>query len=291
MRNLVTIALQQIVASAGDGIWQAHRGCAALAGVLLLHDDLVAPEARGLIDTHIRTTLHGCDAPDGKEASLQFDRFARYLLDEIALDAREPKELGHDVIYTAYILRALDAFSIPPWRALLEGVRTLLRAIRASGPGWITVNGVNEPRAMLAPPGTGAKDAWSSFAGLERPRSMELGDMQLGHLLTHGHAISMLRRYTSLSLAGDLVAAHQRRLRTLQAATLEERDTTPLRRMAFDPRSPAYWKWIDTFGDMHGHALKYAYSFLDLRRDGVATRDCESFSRIVWPAHPASAFA
>jgi hypothetical protein len=45
-----------------------------------------------------------------------------------------------------------------------------------------------------------------------------------------------------------------------------------------------YWEEVDRRGDMHGHALKYAYSFLDLKSERITGADLDAFGRILWPA-------
>jgi hypothetical protein len=193
------------------------------------------------------------------------------------------------VIYGAYVLRALDVFAIEPWPSLLTAVVSLVREVKASGPGWISVNGRNEVRPIPMSCDRGEADCWTRFARLERPRSMEIGDMQLGHLLTHGHAIHMLRSYADASVIADMDVAHRRRTRCLEAARREEVDQAPLRTTAIDPRCERYWELMDAFGDMHGHVLKYAYSFLDLKGSAASSEDLQAFGRIVWPQLAAAA--
>jgi hypothetical protein len=117
---------------------------------------------------------------------------------------------------------------------------------------------------------------------------MEVGDMQLGHLLTHGHAIETLRSQGAKPLIDDLDLAYRRRVHGLRIANREEQNETALRRKAIDPREKPYWRFVDSFGDMDGHAIKYAYNFLSLRKNGISEVDLEAFGRIVWPALPAS---
>jgi hypothetical protein len=123
----------------------------------------------------------------------------------------------------------------------------------------------------------------NTFAQFGRPAPAEIGDMQLGHLLTHGHAIEILRAFGTKALMSDLDMAYRKRVRGLRAADLEQRDRTPLPRRAIDPRTRIYWELENRLGTMHGHVAKYAYSLLDLKRDLIANADLELFGRIVWP--------
>lgn len=83
--------------------------------------------------------------------------------------------------------------------------------------------------------------------------------------------------------------AHRRRTRCLEAARREEVDQAPLRTTAIDPRCERYWELMDAFGDMHGHVLKYACSFLDLKGSAASSEDLQAFGRIVWPQLAAAA--
>lgn len=286
MKAHVIAALQQIEESADRGIWDAHHGCAAIAGALLCSE--------GLVDMNSTRTVEQLAAPFAPLADyspktaersgppLTFDIFATKLLAELAIAADEPKELRHEVIYSAYVLEALDSFEITPWESLLESVTRLVLKIKASGPGWITINGKNELCALQeADESTGA-DCWSEFMAFDRPLPMEIGDMQLGHLLTHGHAITLLTKFGSVALARDLNIAYRKRLRGLRLANREQTDKSPLPLRQIDPRGKPYWSAAGELGNMHGHVLKYAYSFLDLRRNRIRPEDLESFGRIVW---------
>jgi hypothetical protein len=290
MKDLVVKALKQIEASAKTGIWEAHKGCSVVAGALLIEDSLIERDARSLVRALLERMLVAGPSFEGRgseaQGGLGLGPFSTSLVAELRPHARSPREIGHDVIYSAYVVKALDRFGITPWESLRDQVILLIRKIKASGPGWITINGTNEVRE-LPERGTGTEaDPWTIFSSFDRPRQMEAGDMQLGHVLTHGHAIWMSQAWAGQGLAGDFDIGLQRRLNGLRLANNDQRDKTPLRRRKVDPRTKEYWRLVEALGDMHGHAFKYAYSFLDLRRDGVSESDVESFSRIVWPDAP-----
>lgn len=290
MKKLAIQALRQIESSARKGIWDAHRGCSVIAGTLLLHDKLIDDGAALMIEAQIREVLDFQIEHPNPETGMSLSTFASRLLKELGVSAMEPREIGHDVIYSAYVLRALETFEIDPWNSLLDGLVTLVRKVKSSGPGWITVNGVNERREVSETVGTTDANYWSRFRDFKRPLSMEVGDMQLGHLLTHGHAIEMLRAFGTESLIVKLDLAHRKRLFTLARANLDEQSSTPLRQLALDPRAEKYWGYVESFGDMHGHVFKYAYSLIDMHREGLSEQDLESFCRIIWPGQPASVF-
>ena len=289
MKNLASKALRQIEASVASGIWEAHRGCAALAGVLLMHGRHVTGECEPIIKSRVHSLLEDANQQEELGGRVSFDAFKDHVVHELAVFPQEPRELGHDVIYGAYVLRALDVFDIEPPQSLLAAVVGLIRKVKDSGPGWISVNGRNEVRPIPKLFDMDETDCWTRFVQLERPRSMEIGDMQLGHNLTHGHALHVLRSYAHESLIADMDLAHRRRTRCLRDASCEEGDRAPLRNAAADPRREGYWTLMDSLGDMHGHVLKYAYSFLDLKRGAVSPEDLQAFGRIVWPQQAATA--
>jgi hypothetical protein len=290
MREIAVKALRQIEASALGRIWDAHRGCGLIAGALLVQEDLITDEAKASVRRLLVRTL--ASQQDSRlesferRRSLTREQFSTSLRAALLPDARVPREIGHDVIYSAYVMKALDRFGITPWESLLDRVRLLIDKIKASGPGWITVNGKNEIRELDAEGMRAEGDCWATFSGFDRPRPMEVGDMQLGHLLTHAHAIEMSRIWANQELVADFDLAYRKRLTGLWLANGDQRDKSSLPRRKLDPRAKGYWALVETLGDMHGHAFKYAYSFLELRRARVSPADLEAFSRIVWPDIP-----
>ena len=279
--------LVQIEHTASTGLWHAHWGCAVIAGALLIAENLVEAEAKHEIEALLRaiSTEQKGFVPERARPRLAMEKgqFTGQLLAELAINADDPREIGHAVIYSAYVLKALDAFGIAPWASLLDRLLGLVRAINASGPGWMTINAANEPRAFHEAEAKTTADYWTIFARFDRPLPMELGDMQLGHLLTHGHAIHMMEPYAGSGLTAAFDHAYRRRLPELRRANLAQKDLTPLPHRKIDPRSRHYWRQVPKLGDMHGHALKYAYSFLALRGGNISSADFESYGRIVWP--------
>jgi len=122
MRDLVAKALEQIESSAKTGIWDAHRGCALIAGALLLEDNLLDEGAKALARSLLDGLLGaGPRAPrKGSTGSprLEREQFVASLVAELTPNARAPREIGHDIIYSAYVVRALERFGIAPWESL-----------------------------------------------------------------------------------------------------------------------------------------------------------------------------
>ncbi|HEY1789346.1 MAG TPA: hypothetical protein VGJ73_14395 [Verrucomicrobiae bacterium] len=287
MKEYVVRALRQIEASAEKGIWEAHWGCSVIAGALLVEEKLIDNDAKASVASLLNSllTLHAGLSEEGIEDQNIVERkpFAEKLLAELAHDAKEPRAIGHDVIYSAYVLKAIDRFGIPPWESLLDRATRLVREVKAAGPGWITINGKKKFKTLDEAERKTDSNYWMIFSNFERPRSMEADDMQLGHLLTHGHSIDMIHGYASRELSADFDQAYRKRLHGLRLANEEEEEKLALPRRKLDPRTKEYWALVDSFGDMHGHALKYAYSFLDLKRDHISAADLEAYGRILWP--------
>ena len=289
-----TQGLLQIERTAGKSIWDAHWGCAVIAGALLMAEDLVEAEATPEIEALLKSISTGQHGFHDQAASLrqpmEITQFTKQLLDELAIRADEAREIGHGVIYSAYVLKALNYFEITPWKSLLVALTGLIRDINASGPGWITVNGTNESRILQAAEEKTSADYWTTFAKFDRSLPMEIGDLQLGHLLTHGHAIQMIAAHADADLIAAFDFAYRRRLHVLRLANPSQRDRTPLPLRKVDPRALNYWAAAEQLGDMHGHILKYAYSFLALRGRNISSADLEAYGRIVWPdkAFPAT---
>lgn len=279
-------ALRQIERSAGANIWDAHRGCAAIAGTLLIERRLIAGDAVPLVADLINRQLAdegGAGLATESAEALPLIPFVRETLAELAVDADHPRELAHDVIYSAYVVRALEQHAIAPWPGLRDALRRLVQNIKSSGPGWITVNRRNEVRPL---PDCDERpeqlNYWNIFSTFDRSRTMEAGDMQLGHLLTHGHALSLVTARVSPAQRGALNGGFRRRVRALDLANRDQSEHTPWLPRTLDPRTAAYWRLTERFDDMHGHALKYALSFLELCPNPNAA-DLVAFSRIVWP--------
>jgi len=285
MKEYATRALKQIESSSKKGIWGAHWGCAVIAGALLIDEKLIEGDAKasvtGLLESILKSQADFQEEGSEDRIFLRRELFERKLLAELAIKAEEPKELGHDVIYSAYTLRALDHFKITPWESLLDGVTMLVRKVKAAGPGWMTINGKKKfTKPDKADEKTEA-DYWTIFSNFDRSPLMEMGDMQLGHVLTHGHAIEMIRPWAGGALTADFDLAYRKRLHALHLANEEEKEKSVLPRRKLDPRKKEYWTLAESRGGMQDHVLKYAYSFLDLRRDRVSAADLEAYGRIL----------
>jgi hypothetical protein len=112
------------------GIWEAHRGCAVLAGALLIHENLVSNRAKEIILAKIQSLARADEDPPDSAKETPRSLFTDRLLKEVGISAQDPKEIGHDVIYSVYVLNTLDVLRIDPWESLLEGLITLVRSVK-----------------------------------------------------------------------------------------------------------------------------------------------------------------
>ena len=116
-------------------IWDPHWGCAVLAGRALLDEKLVESEARpyiqGVIDSIINSHPIGSPLQRISDGS----RTKSDVLSILTQGDPKVSQLGHDVIYSAYILSAVAADpqleSGPLWASVVR----LLNMIKKSGPG------------------------------------------------------------------------------------------------------------------------------------------------------------
>ncbi len=286
MKELAARALEDIEHSVPHGIWGAHNGCAILAGIFLIEENLIEEGAKEAVKQLLNSSRVKRDQQGNERRLISLGDFRERLISCLALDPEQVKEIGHDVIFSSYVLKALDFLSISPWESLLESMVELIGAIKESTPGWITVNGENQPRELDKVDSSLPTNYWHAFAALDRPIQMEIGDMQLGHVLTHGHAIEMFKLYGNKKSAVAFDIAYRKRLHGLLLANSEQKERTALPRRRLDPRLASYWRHVKTNGDMEGHVYKYAFSFLDLNRHDLRTEAFEAFGRVVWPNKP-----
>ncbi|MUT65833.1 hypothetical protein [Paenibacillus sp. NEAU-GSW1] len=114
---------------------------------------------------------------------------------------------------------------------------------------------------------------------------MEKGDMQRGHLLTHGHSITELKHAFHDAELASLDNSLFTRMDILAYANGLEKNqdecTPSITVSAGSPWEELYWE--QALSDCrHGHYYKYAYSYLKLNRmAGRKPSNFESFSKIL----------
>jgi len=278
--------------SESQTIWEPHWGCAVLAGQALLDEELVEADARPHVQAVVDSIIK--DHPTGgtarhipEESGTRED-----VLNILGQDTGAVYQLGHDAIYSAYILSTLAAHPGLERGQVWASAARLLDVIRKSGPGWITINGKNIVLRVPTTSGSGGKgvtlnkadDILKCFTGFNRSARMEKGDQQLGHLLTHVHAIYKLHRLGFTDLAEAASHSFWARVEILNHANMLEDEILPFEPLSFNPKEAVFWKLaMEKWTGGHGHLLKYAYSFLALRRESSLpeSETSKAFCRIL----------
>ena len=180
-----------------SNIWDGHWACAVLALIHLVEEKLVPGELESLIYHNLDKIVEEHANSDTYWNDKSYIDFRSGLIQLLIQNSHN--SIGHDVIYAFYILNALTGSDVPATAALYQAMKKILEGFTQSGPGFVTVNAEN----VVIHPDELEKSAeiieLTPVTLLElchtfsRPPQMEKGDMQLGHILTHGHAIMQLK--------------------------------------------------------------------------------------------------
>ncbi|MDQ0902377.1 hypothetical protein [Paenibacillus sp. V4I7] len=280
-----------MIESSQTNIWEGHWACAVLALIGVLEENLVPGTLEATIRKHLEKTVE--EHPNDKQyrAHKEYAGFRNGILSLLVKKDQSCHALGHDVIYAYYMLAALSRSEVPATVELYNAMTALLEGFAASGPGYVTINGnnividpedipVTTTRVQLTP-----AVVLDLFHNFQRPYQMEKGDMQLGHLLTHGHSILELKQvFRDHGLVQSETSLFTRVDILVYANGLEKNPTEydpPFKIPMSSPLEQPYWE--QAFADSrHGHYYKYAYSYLKLNRmAGRNLSDFGSFSRIL----------
>lgn len=194
-------ACQKMIESASSNLWDGHWACAVLSMARLLDERLLPaglePLVRRNLDQIVKEKGNQGIYDDEGEPKIGF---RPELLRLLIRNGGKDNSLGHDAIYASYMLDLIERSGIPATQELFDAMATMLQGFADSGPGYVTINGIHtvvqpgevpeaENQPELAP-----SSVLELFHAFSRPERMERGDMQLGHLLTHGHAVVELKR-------------------------------------------------------------------------------------------------
>ncbi|WP_237163255.1 hypothetical protein [Paenibacillus sp. BIHB 4019] len=280
-----------MIESSQAHIWEGHWACAVLALIGVLEEKLVPATLEAAILQNLEKTVE--EHPNEKLYRMDkaYAGFRDGILSVLIQRGQSCHALGHDVIYAYYIFEALSRSKIPVTAELFNAMTVLLEGFARSGPGYVTIN---ESNIIIAPeetPATATRVPLAPAAVLDlfhsfhRPYPMEKGDMQLGHLLTHGHSIIGLQQQFQEPRLVQLENSLFRRLDILAYANGLESNQPELA-PAFtttvsSPLEQPFWEQA-LKDSRHGHSYKYAYSYLKLNRmAGRNPSDFKSFSRIL----------
>ncbi|MGG4452020.1 hypothetical protein [Brevibacillus porteri] len=284
-------ACQQMIESSQSNVWEGHWACAVIALTELLEEKLVPAKLEDLIHNNLDKIVEEHANEQQYRANKQYEGFPAQMMRLLVQKNHTYHALGHDVIYTFYLLSMLSRSAIPATPELFDAMGKMIRGFVASGPGYVTVNGENIVIDPDGVPYTGVKLQLTPEAVLDllhhfqRPLQMEKGDMQLGHILTHGHAIVEMKEVYRHYVHDHLDPGFYARIDLLAYAnTLEENRVTfdsMVMETELNPLEPSYWEQA-LVESRHGHYYKYAYSYLRLcRMAGRAPSDFRLFQRIL----------
>lgn len=290
-------ACQKIIESSQCNMWDGHWACAVLALSNLLEEKLVLASLEPLIHENLTKTVEEHANEQPYRIIKKYAGFHNEMVSLLANKGQSLHAIGHDVIYTFYLTKMLSSSNVFATAELLDAIKRIVRDFAVSGPGFVTVNGENIVMDPGSIPDKGIKDRLSPETVLDflhhfrRTLFMERGDMQLGHMLTHGHAIVEFKHFSSKYAFDNLDSAFHARINILTYANqLEDKeigsdhsrldadaDSAP----ELNPLEPSYWQQA-LADSRHGHFYKYAYSFLKLSRmAGRTPSDFRLFSRIL----------
>ncbi|MFF0830523.1 hypothetical protein ACFYU8_26685 [Brevibacillus sp. NPDC003359] len=284
-------ACQKMIESSQSNIWEGHWACAVIALTTLLEERLVPV----LLEDSIRKNLDKIVEEHANEeqyrVNKEYEDFPAQMTRLLVQKNQACHALGHDVIYTFYLLSMLSRSAIPATTELFDAMGKIVRGFAASGPGFVTVNGENIVIDPDGIPNTGGRLQLTPEAVLDllhnfqRPLQMEKGDMQLGHILTHGHAIVEMNQAYRQYVHDHLDPAFYTRINLLAYANTFEEDRVEsdmeVTEAELNPLEASYWEQA-LVESRHGHFYKYAYSYLRLwRMTGRSPSDFRVFQRIL----------
>jgi hypothetical protein len=284
-------ACQKMIESSQSNMWEGHWACAVIAMTELLEEKLVPACLEDLIRKNLVKTVEEHANEQQYRVNKEYKDFSAQMIRLLVQKYHTCHALGHDVIYTFYLLSMLSRSDIPATVELFDAMGKIVSNFAASGPGFVTVNGENIVIDPDGVPNTGVRlpltpeTVLDLLHNFQRPVQMEKGDMQLGHILTHGHAILEMKQAYRHYVHDNLDPAFYTRINLLAYAnTLEEKRVASdlaVPEIELNPLEPSYWEQA-LAESRHGHFYKYAYSYLRLyRMAGRSPSDYGLFQRIL----------
>ncbi|MFS0916730.1 hypothetical protein [Brevibacillus sp. 179-C 1.1 NHS] len=284
-------ACQKMIESSQSNIWEGHWACAVIALTNLLEEKLVPAKLEDLIHKNLVKIVEEHANEQQYRINKEYEDFPAQMIRLLVQNNHACHALGHDLIYTFYLLSMLSRSDIPATAELFDAMGKIIRSFAASGPGYVTVNGENIVIDPDGIPNTGVRlqltpelvlDLLHNF---QRPLQMEMGDLQLGHILTHGHAIVEMKQAYRHYVNDNLDSAFCTRINLLTYANSLEKNQvefdTVVTETELNPLEPSYWEQA-LAESRHGHFYKYAYSYLRLcRLSGRDPSDFRVFQRIL----------
>ncbi len=284
--------------------WESHFPAAVLAGYYFAANNRLSVETERNLVVQLGQLIrakHGLfiPYPRGRAVTDPFEPIA----DALATSVDRFSELGHNCIFTGYVLRALR--DCPGFRHE-EAVREVAILIRAFNDGparyWLRIGPGHDPRKFSIPQRTIFTDNLSArdLANLilaELPKFQHVytqmgSKSHIGHLLTQAHALLTLRELGFPQLANRGSYSLECRFLLLKDSQPHQSSPlsfyTPATRSSWLPDAPEFWLQDFTRCEWdEGHTFKYTFSFYELLNRGddeeLNRRATEKFRYLISP--------
>ena len=287
-----------------DAPWESHFPAALLAGYYYSANHRLQPDTERAMEAQLRLliqTKHELFEPYAAGRALADPYEA--VTEALAVSVDKFSELGHNCIFSAYVLRAMRDHN--GFRGE-EAVRDIAAVIRTfdCGPAryWLRIGKGHDPRKFSIPQRTIFTDdlAAGKMAGIilteltkfEHIYTQMGSKSHIGHLLTQSQALMTLRQLGFPQLANRGSYCLECRfllLKDSQAHKSSEKSFyTPATRSTLLPTEPEYWRQDFTRCEWdEGHAFKYTFSFHELLNQsvdaGLNQRATEKFRYLISP--------
>lgn len=206
---------------------------------------------------------------------------------ELAKNISQTRQSGHNVIFAALAIRALNDHPEYATPSIVSGIRKLIAGFNGAVPGrgyygkeqgWIVGDKVSladvEPFPVYKNEQVMAEVVISDLIRWAAVRRQGFGGHF--HIINHATALTELSRYGYKDLAKRGLVAHHQHVRLWRSLPDVEDELGKLNRAAHDPRTAAYWASDgDSQWSAHlTHRIKTLYGFHTLLRfvDDEATR-------------------
>ena len=280
-----------------------HLGAALIAGYCFAeeHADLDDRVHVGIQDELDRVIAGEEPWFDPEKAGLKLGEFFEPFADAAPQPERIPtiadalshnlhklRQSGHNVIFAAMAIGALQEYPQHATPPVIDGIRKLIEGFNAVGPGrqyfgrergWVMGDDVcMAPDDSLPPYADERAMVQTVIDELIRTASEHRqGCGGLHHVINHAAALARLSRLGYSDLARKGLAAHRDHVRLWRALPNLEKELGPVKPAQHDPRSPEFWTTGTLRRDrgLLTHRIKTLYGFSTLARlvDDAARRE------------------
>ncbi len=189
------------------------------------------------------------------------------------------RQSGHNVIFSAIAIRALNDHTKFATNAIVGGIEKLISRFNKEGPGrgyygqargWIGGNDVKLDADTDFPAYRNQQEMVERVIDelIENGALRRQGFGGLFHIINHAAALTELSRFGHKDLANRGLAAHHDHLRLWRSLPDVEGELGPLKSAKHDPRTPEYWQEADSeqWSAHLTHRVKTIYGFFTILR-------------------------